>query len=131
MFGNMAIFQVASGLAEYATARQGVVAQNIANADTPGYRAKDLESFEDSLSFNSSSMPLRTTREKHFAVDEARFEFSRQEKILPGQLSPNGNSVSLEEEMIRAADIQFRHNLALTVYKSGLSVLRSSLGGGR
>ena len=41
MFEGLEIFQLAGGVARHAASRQAVVAQNIANADTPGYRARD------------------------------------------------------------------------------------------
>ena len=40
---------------------------------------------------------------------------------------PNGNSVSLETEMLRAVDVQRQHSLALAIYRSGLSVLRTAI----
>ena len=44
--------------------------------------------------------------------------------------SPNGNSVSLEDEMVKGADIKRQHDLALTIYKTSLGLLRSSIGRG-
>jgi flagellar basal-body rod protein FlgB len=42
--------------------------------------------------------------------------------------SPNGNSVSLEEEMVAAVDASREHNRALAVYRHGMTVLRTALG---
>ena len=47
---------------------------------------------------------------------------------VAGPVSPNGNSVSLEEEMVRAAEVKSSHDRSLTIYRSGLDLLRSSLG---
>jgi flagellar basal-body rod protein FlgB len=44
------------------------------------------------------------------------------------QPSPNGNSVSIEEEMMNAINISREHNRALAIYKHGMTILRSSLG---
>lgn len=131
MFSKLALFQTASALAEYSVARQTAVAQNMANSDTPGYRAKDMESFSEVFSENLPSMPLRVSRERHFPSEESFFDLALKEMEKPGDQSPNGNTVSLEEEMIKAADIQFRHDLALTVYHSGMTLLRTSLGKAR
>ena len=47
MFEGLEIFQLAGATARHAAARQAVVAQNIANADTPGYRARDVADFAE------------------------------------------------------------------------------------
>jgi flagellar basal-body rod protein FlgB len=49
MFDRLEIFSLASAQARHAAARQAVVAQNIANSDTPGYRARDIGDFADML----------------------------------------------------------------------------------
>ena len=48
----------------------------------------------------------------------------------PDSQSPNGNTVSLEDEMVKAADVRHQHELALAVYSSALNILRTSLGRG-
>lgn len=114
MFDTLDLFQLASARARHATARQHVVAQNIANADTPRYRAQTMSSFEDvHRSLGTDGL--------------ARADFSRSfDARTP--LSPNGNSVSLELEMVAAVDAQRSHNRALNVYRSALTIMRTSLG---
>ena len=116
MFDRLEIFQLAGGLARHSAARQAVVAQNIANADTPGYRARDVEGFEatwrnmtDAARMGRAEMPMRT-------LDAGT------------PASPNGNSVSLEFEMLRGIEAQRAHDRALRVYGSALSILRTSIG---
>lgn len=120
MFGSLDILQTAQGMARHAGARQSLVAENMANADTPGYRARDLESIAA-----SEGIALRRTRESHLgsaATGPARmFE-------TPTPPAPNGNTVSLESEMVRAADIRRQHDLAMTIYRESLDILRASLG---
>ena len=50
---------------------------------------------------------------------------------LGGEASPNGNTVSLEQEMVRGTQAKSNHDLALTVYKTSLDIIRTSLGRGR
>ena len=45
-----------------------------------------------------------------------------------GTLSPNGNGVSLETEMVKAADVKREHDMALAIYSKSLAILRASLG---
>ena len=125
MFDTPYVMQMAQTLARHAGARQAQIAKNIANADTPGYRAQDLKPFSES--FRESGM--KATRVQHMQMPGSTDAF-RTVKV-PGATSPNGNNVSLEEEMVRASDAKSAHDMALTVYKSSLDVLRASLGRGR
>lgn len=131
MFSGLELFQTASALLDYSVARQSAIGQNIANADTPNYKARDLPSFENVFSKNLPDLELRTTRVAHDPGADMGFDLRLRDIHQPGHQSPNGNSVSLEAEMMRSAEVQYSHDLALTVYRSGLTLLRSSLGGGR
>lgn len=106
MFQKLAIVGMAQALAAHAGTRQGIVAQNVANADTPGYKARDLQSFAD-------------------AYEGGRAEVVQTASALA---DPNGNTVSLESEMVKAADIKQQHDMALSVYSAASDILRTSLG---
>lgn len=132
MFQNLEIFRVSHAMAEHAATRQSVISQNMANADTPGYVARDVTAFkkifEASQSLGGSgSNAMRTTRAGHFG-STAKSIFSDPLAIKSTTLSPNGNSVSIEEEMMKAVDVKRQHDRALAIYKSSLGILRTSLG---
>ena len=123
---NVDILKLASSLARHASGRQELVARNVANADTPGYRARDLADFRGTY---EAGLGLRQTREGHMA---ARGGADGARTVLDGgQTSPNGNDVSIEGEMVRATDIKRQHDMALAVYKGSLDLLRTALGRGR
>ncbi|HGG04796.1 MAG TPA: FlgB family protein [Aliiroseovarius sp.] len=128
MFEKLGIFRMAQGLAEHAATRQSVIARNVANADTPGYRARDLTSFSES--YRTEKMgALAATRPGHVLPGEQVQESPAAKlAVRSGAMSPNGNSVSLETEMMMAAEVQQAHQLALSVYQSSLNILRTSLG---
>jgi len=127
MFDNLDIFKMASGLARHATSRQETVAKNIANADTPEYRAKDIASFKDSYKAQSADTGLRATRAGH--VFEGEETLSSVKTVeADGPSSPNGNTVSLETEMMKSVETRHQHDLALSVYKSSMNILRTSIG---
>lgn len=128
MFSGLDVFKTASALASYATTRQSAISQNIANADTPGYKSTDLKPFADAYADRDNFSAMRATRPTHFAPETAGYALQIEEFERGGDLSPNGNSVSLETEMVSAAEVKFSHDLALTVYRSGLTLLRTSLG---
>ncbi|SEV92830.1 flagellar basal-body rod protein FlgB [Aliiroseovarius sediminilitoris] len=127
MFEKMEILTKAVGLAKHAAARQSVITQNIANADTPGYRAKDIASFAETFRENNGGA-MQATRARHLtgSVDQANAEPNMVYRA--GAMSPNGNSVALETEMMAAAEAKRDQDLALTVYKTSLGIMRTALG---
>lgn len=126
MFEQLELLRLADAMARHASDRQSVIARNVANADTPGYRSRDLPDFSDIYSA-SSSKEMRATRSGHLMQTSAqRFEASSID--APGATSPNGNTVSLEVEMVRAAEVRQSHEMALGVYSTSLDMLRSALG---
>lgn len=126
MFEKLELMQMAQAMATHAAARQNAVAENIANADTPGYTARDLPAFSD-LYDSEMSTRMRATRAEHFGA-QATLTAQVETRATPGTASPDGNSVSLEDEMVKAVEVKRQHDLALAIYRSSLTVLRSSLG---
>lgn len=126
MFGKIETIQMARAMTDHAAQRQKIVARNIANADTPGFKAKDLKSFADSYRGMGSPIGLRSTRPEHVA--QSFWPGAAQVSTNSGQRSPNGNSVSIETEMVKTADLRHEHDLALGIYRSGLDLMRISIG---
>ena len=127
MFDGIEIMRQAQAMAAHAGARQGLAAGNVANADTPVFRPSDLAPFADAYR-GASSFDLRQTRAGHLGATGPAPGWQAQDAAGAATLSPNGNAVSLEAEMIRGADIRAQHDMALAIYRSSLDVLRSSLG---
>ena len=125
MYESLDIFRTAAAMARHAGARQAVVAGNIANADTPGYRARAIAPFSQAYAPDSSQV-MRSTRPGHvqpdFSPAAARPELTDEEP------SPNGNSVSLETEMLNGVEVAREHSRALAIYKHALGIIRTSLG---
>ena len=113
MFDRLEIFSLASAQARHAAARQAVVAQNIANSDTPGYRARDIADFAETL---------RQLRDRPDGVPT----FRTRDAGTPA--SPNGNTVSLELEMLRGIEAERAHSRAIRVYGAAMGILRASIG---
>ena len=122
------LMKMAQSLARHSGARQAQIARNIANADVPGYRARDVVSFSDSFN-RSQANDVRTTREGHLSSRDTGSAYRTVD--LGGEASPNGNNVSVDVEMARGTDAKSSHDLALAVYKSSMDILRTSIGRGR
>ena len=127
MFEKLELTRMAQAMAAQAGARMGVIAQNVANADTPGYKAMDMPSFADTYAEAGGAM--RATRAGHFAAPDAAMEPQIRRDINTG--APNGNSVSLEQEMVKAAGVRQDHEMALAIYRNTSDIIRASLGRSR
>lgn len=128
MFQDLTVFKTAHAMAVHAGQRQAVIAQNVANADTPGYVGRDLPSFQELYApKNTDNSSQRATRDGHLnGLQTANFDaVSREDRSFA---APDGNTVSLETEMLRATDAKRQHDRSLAIYKSALNVLRASLG---
>ena len=131
MLTSPTILQMARDAAQHASARQGVIARNIAHADTPGYRAHALPDFATTLRHRAGE-GMRATRGGHLnggALHDGADQGQRaRPEAAPATVKPNGNTVSVEHEMMRAARARLDHDTALAAYASARSILRSSLG---
>ncbi|SEM46460.1 flagellar basal-body rod protein FlgB [Gemmobacter aquatilis] len=127
MFEKLEIVRMAQAMASHAAARQAEIARNIAHADTPGYKAQDLAPFAEAYAADGGT--LRATRTGHLGVDSTPGT-ETQTRRPRGAASPDGNTVSLEAEMMRSAEVRQQHDLALSIYRSSARILRTSLGRG-
>lgn len=128
MFQNLEVFQMSHAMAKHAGQRQAVIAQNVANADTPGYAEQDIASFRDTYGGNHDAAVQRATRSTHLNGLQSGAALPTFDVRSPA--SPNENSVSVETEMLKATEVDRQHSRALAIYKSSLGILRSTLGRG-
>ena len=126
MFADLNVFKVAYAMATHAGQRQAVVAMNVANADTPGYKARDIAPFASVYQDSADAAGMRASRGAH--LNGAAYAGHADIRILHDQpADPNRNSVSVEDEMLKAVDVMRQHDRALSIYKCSLNILRSSL----
>ncbi len=124
MHHSLNLFHTAGTMAQHAGTQQAFVARNIANADTPGYQAQHVSSFSESYR-NLDVGGLRTTRAGHVTADAQHNALAIK---TASEAAPNGNTVSLEEELLNSVAISREHSRALAIYRHGLTVLRTTLG---
>lgn len=96
-------FSLASQQNRWLSVRQSTVAQNVANANTPGYKALDVEPFEAVL--NSTGVEMRKTRPNHMSPTGGTGSDAETEENARWQIVHSGNSVSLEEQMLKAGEV--------------------------
>lgn len=127
MFTNLNVFRLAHAMASHASQRQAVIARNVANADTPGYRARDIADFVGNAAPGGDALAMRAGRATHLS-DRAATGW--REFTVESAAAPDGNTVSVEIEMLKAVEARRQHDRAITIYKSALGVLRTGLGRG-
>jgi len=117
-------------------ARQRLLAENVANADTPGYKARDLEapSFATLVERHTTvrTTAIQTTHASHIAAAPPG---RAGEAFAPTtgaawETRPSGNSVSLEEQMMKVTANQADYQAASSLYSRSLALLRIALGQG-
>jgi flagellar basal-body rod protein FlgB len=114
--------------------RQNVLSQNVANADTPGYTARDLKpiDFEQALrnvaSPNRFPAGLATDNPRHIAIAPQSAGVFADVATPDVESTPSGNSVSLEQEMIKVADTQAQFQAATNLYAKAISMMKTAIG---
>lgn len=121
------LFTLASRQADWLSMRQTAVAQNVANADTPKYRAVDVSPFSDVL--DQTRLELAVTRNGHFDIKGIEIDATSVRKADAWEVTHSGNSVSLEQEMIKAGEIHTSFSLNRSVVGAFSRMLSSALKG--
>jgi flagellar basal-body rod protein FlgB len=114
--------------------RQDVLSQNVANADTPGYVAHDLKpvDFSDVLA-NATPMAraagsMTVTDPRHIAIGTQGSQGFEDVTTSDSESNPNGNSISLEQEMIKVADTQAQFQAASNLYAKAMTLMKTAIG---
>lgn len=99
--------------------RQALISQNIANANTPGYRAQDLQSFQKALEMAGASS-IAKTHGAHLDVGGPLAAMTEpvETEVDEAGMHHSGNSVSLDSEMLKAGQVLSGFALGTSVYKS-------------
>jgi len=119
------LLDLASQQERWLTVRQAVVAQNIANANTPGYAGMDVGAFEEV--YDGAQLQMTETNSKHLSVDALDPESSTTKESAPWEVTRSGNSVSLEQEMLKAGSINREYSLNTSVVKAFNQMLSASV----
>jgi flagellar basal-body rod protein FlgB len=115
---------------EWHQARQKVLAENVANADTADYRPRDLvqPNFERAAEQPVSNVSLTRTDAGHIAGNNPPASPFRRSPGGGYEIRPTGNAVSLEDEMMKVAANQMDFQAATAVYTHSLNLLKIALG---
>jgi flagellar basal-body rod protein FlgB len=114
--------------------RQQLVASNIANIDTPGYKSKDI-SFQATMEelMASQSVPLQATRPEHNSLDHLRFAPLEAEVFeVPGLTERgDGNNVDIDKEMLKLGETSFGYSMMTQLLRTKFRIIATSVNEGR
>ena len=137
--GDLPIFELMKQRMQWLTARQQVLAQNVANADTPGYTARDLKDLDFGAMVERSGPMLHAvaTQAGHIGSPVTgsghglRTGQSTGGEVIKKpdfETSPTGNSVVLEDQMIKVAQTQMDYQTVTGLYSKSLGLIKIALG---
>lgn len=125
--GPIHLFNVTSRANHWLTVRQSTIAENVANANTPGFKAQDVKPFESVL--ETMTLAVAATRPEHVShtpADYSRAEVKPDEGV---EILHSGNTISLEKEMAKAGEVNRSFALNTSVLKAFHRMLMSSTKG--
>jgi len=115
--------------------RQELLSQNVAGADVPNFTPRDLKAMDFEQTLRSTSLQqsdagsLAVTNPRHIAVRSAQEGYETVEN-RDVAAAPNGNSVSLEQQMIKVADTQAQYQAATNIYAKAIGMMKTAIGRG-
>jgi flagellar basal-body rod protein FlgB len=128
--GQIPLFAMLRSRMGYLSERQRVIAENVANASTPGYAPKDLKPFDfqtQIASARAAGLPT-ITQPGHMLPPGARTGAAAGVKTIKSkdfsETTLDGNSVVLEEEMMKMTDARMNYDAAIGFYQKSLNLLR-------
>lgn len=130
-FTKIPLFQMFSRRMEWLSARQQVLAQNIANSDTPRYVPQDLKPLDFRGAMAAQNPAPNRTHATHLTLSRTAGNH-KVERQAADQQNPSldGNAVVIQDELMKVAETNMNHQLASNVYRKQLSLFRLALGRG-
>lgn len=124
--GDIPLFSMLKARMKWHNQRQNVLAENVANADVPNYKSRDLKELKFDVPV---SLGPQRTNVNHIGFSGNGTQpdlFTRQSSIF--ETTPAGNSVSLEDEMLKLGQNQQDYQAAATLYQKSLKMLSIATG---
>jgi flagellar basal-body rod protein FlgB len=132
--GSLPVFRALQARMRWLGERQEVLAQNVANADTPHYRSRDLKAldFARLLRGGERALGLAVSHLGHLAPPRAGPGRAVEAQPTKLEANPTGNAVVLEEEMLKVGQTAHDYQLMTSLYSKSLGMIKTALGrGGR
>ena len=132
-YANIGILKMLKTSMGYTHERQDMLARNIANVDTPGYKAREMREtdFKKIVQAESRRLQMRGTSVLHQKPLNASQTFRDENLRKPYETTPTENTVVLEEQMAKVAENEMMHEQAANLYQKTSKLFKIALGGGQ
>ena len=130
---KLTMFGMLKGQMKWLNKRQEVLAQNIANADTPNYKPQDLKAvnFREIMREQHKRDMMNRMSGTAVAGLGSSTAFKTDVERAPYETSPDGNAVVLEEQMGKVGETQMKYQLTNELYRKHIGMIKIALGKGR
>lgn len=112
-------------------ARQGLLAENVANAETPGYRGRDLKAYgfaEHMRNMSVATISTTTTNPSHITKAGSGADSFGSRQLNNFEVTPEGNGVTLEDEMMKVTTNQMDYQAVTALYSRSIRMIKLALG---
>ncbi len=126
-FTDLPILSQIRGRLSWLDERQRVIAQNVANSDTPGYAARDLAAptdFARALAQQNGAVRMTRTSAMHMAPATPQAGHFQSQSAPDSETTLDGNSVVVEEQMLKMAESRMAYDAAISLYQKSMQMLR-------
>ena len=120
----MQLFNIISRHNHWLGVRQAAIAGNIANANSPGFKAQDVQPFE--MAVEQARLAMAATQPGHIASGPSSAPATELRREEPWEVTHSGNNVSLEQELLKAGEINRAYRLNTSVAKAFHRMIRAS-----
>jgi len=126
--GDLPVFNLLKEKLNWHQTRQKLLAENVANADTPGFVPLDLKPLDPAgKGVSIGGIGTATTNRAHIVASLSGASPFARETSASWETSPSANAVVLEEQMMKVTENQMDYQLATTLYSRGLALLKSAV----
>ena len=130
---DLSIFAMLKSRLSYLTDRQQVIAQNVANSDTPGFTPRDLKPFtlpgHGGAAAGLAPVTPMVTSSMHLAAPSMTTSTAKPVDTPDSETTLNGNSVVLEEEMMKMSQARMDFDAAVAFYQQSMQLLNTAAKG--
>jgi flagellar basal-body rod protein FlgB len=114
---------------DYLARRQSVLSENIANANTPQFKEKDLApvSFKDLMAPPAEAVRAVATNPLHLSPEVTPVRFEEVNVHRPEESKPDGNQINIEDQMQKIGDIKGDYELAVNLMMKHINMLKTAL----
>lgn len=126
---DIALFGALKQRMSWLQQRHTLLSENVANADTPGYQGRDLSPLAPPARHGAGALLRPARTQPGHLLPGAGLNGEPKPRVAQSfEIRPNGNSVSLEEEMMKVSETQLDYQLATGLYSRGIGILKTAIG---